>query len=47
MSAGAPSPSYGLWSLAVINITVFAIFAFSFARPRTARDWRCAISGRM
>ncbi len=38
MSAGAPA--YGLWSLVVINIAVFAIFAFSFARPRTARDWR-------
>jgi protein-S-isoprenylcysteine O-methyltransferase Ste14 len=38
MSAGAPA--YGLWSLVVINIGVFAIFAFSFARPRTARDWR-------
>jgi protein-S-isoprenylcysteine O-methyltransferase Ste14 len=38
MSAGAPA--YGLWSLVVINIAVFGIFAFSFARPRTARDWR-------
>jgi protein-S-isoprenylcysteine O-methyltransferase Ste14 len=38
MSAGAPA--YSLWSLVVINIAVFAIFAFSFARPRTARDWR-------
>ena len=38
MSAGPPA--YGLWSLVVINIAVFAIFAFSFARPRTARDWR-------
>ena len=38
MSAGVPA--YSLWSLVVINIAVFAIFAFSFARPRTARDWR-------
>jgi len=38
MSTGPPA--YGLWSLVVINIAVFAIFAFSFARPRTARDWR-------
>jgi protein-S-isoprenylcysteine O-methyltransferase Ste14 len=38
MSASAPA--YGLWSLVVINIAVFAIFSFSFARPRTARDWR-------
>ncbi len=31
---------YGLWDLAIINAAVFAIFAFSFTRPRTARDWR-------
>ena len=34
------APAYGLWSLVVINVAVFAIFAFSFTRPRTARDWR-------
>ena len=34
------APAYGLWSLVVINIAVFAIFAYSFTRPRTARDWR-------
>ena len=34
------APAYGLWSLVVINAGVFIIFAFSFARPRTARDWR-------
>ena len=33
-------PSYGLWSLAIINTLVFAIFAFSFYQPKTARDWR-------
>ncbi len=33
-------PAYGLWSLVVINTAVFLIFAFSFTRPRTARDWR-------
>jgi protein-S-isoprenylcysteine O-methyltransferase Ste14 len=38
MSAGGPA--YGLWSLVSLNIAVFAIFAFSFTRPRTARDWR-------
>jgi hypothetical protein len=38
MSAGPPA--YGLWSLVIINIAVFAIFAFSFTHPRTARDWR-------
>ena len=34
------APAYGLWPLVVINVAVFAIFAFSFTRPRTARDWR-------
>ena len=38
MIAGAPA--YGLWSLVVVNVAVFTIFAFSFTRPRTARDWR-------
>ena len=32
--------AYGLWSLVVINSLVFIIFAFSFARPTTKRDWR-------
>jgi protein-S-isoprenylcysteine O-methyltransferase Ste14 len=36
----ASSPAYGLWSLVIINTAVFAIFAFSFTHPRTARDWR-------
>lgn len=31
---------YGLWSLVVINSAVFVIFAFSFFKPRTSRDWR-------
>lgn len=34
------SPAYGLWPLVMINAAVFVIFAFSFAQPRTARDWR-------
>jgi len=33
-------PAYGLWSLVVINSLVFIFFAFSFAKPHTARDWR-------
>ena len=33
-------PAYGLWSLVVINSAVFLIFAFSFTKPRTGRDWR-------
>lgn len=31
---------YGLWSLVAINSVIFILFAFSFARPRTPRDWR-------
>jgi len=34
------APAYGLWPLVVINSAVFIIFSFSFARPRTSRDWR-------
>lgn len=32
--------AYGLWSLVVINSAIFIMFAFSFFRPETARDWR-------
>ena len=32
--------SYGLWVLAFINSAVFIIFAFSFFKPQTKRDWR-------
>ena len=34
------APAYGLWPLAIINTAVFLIFAFSFTKPRTGRDWR-------
>jgi len=34
------STAYGLWSLVIVNSLVFIIFAFSFARPRSTRDWR-------
>jgi len=34
------APAYGLWSLVVINSLIFILFAFSFTKPRTARDWR-------
>ena len=33
-------PAYGLWSLVFINVAIFVIFALSFYRPRTSRDWR-------
>lgn len=32
--------SYGLWLLVVVNSAIFILFAFSFFKPRTARDWR-------
>ena len=32
--------AYGLWSLVATNSFVFIIFAFSFAKPQTKRDWR-------
>lgn len=34
------APAYGLWSLVVLNSLVFIIFAFSFTKPRSSRDWR-------
>lgn len=34
------APAYGLWSLVIINSAVFIIFAFSFAKPQSKRDWR-------
>ena len=33
-------PAYGLWSLVIINSAIFIIFAFSFTKPKTKRDWR-------
>ena len=34
------SSGYGLWLLVIINSLVFIIFAFSFAKPQSSRDWR-------
>ena len=34
------APAYGLWLLAFVNAAVFIIFALSFFKPQTARDWR-------
>jgi protein-S-isoprenylcysteine O-methyltransferase Ste14 len=34
------TPAYGLWSLVIINSAIFIIFAFSFTKPQTGRDWR-------
>ncbi len=34
------TPAYGLWLLVVFNSAIFIMFAYSFFRPATARDWR-------
>ena len=34
------TPAYGLWGLAFINAAIFIMFAFSFFKPKTKRDWR-------
>lgn len=31
---------YGLWDAVALNVAIFGLFIFSFARPRTSRDWR-------
>ena len=35
-----PGYGYGLWGLALVNAAVFILFAFSFFKPATGRDWR-------
>ena len=40
MNDTSADPAYGLWWLVIVNSLVFIIFAFSFARPQSARDWR-------
>jgi len=39
MNPSEPS-AYGLWTLVILNSLVFIIFAFSFAKPQSPRDWR-------
>ncbi len=34
------SPAYGLWGLAALNSIIFIVFAFTFFKPQTKRDWR-------
>ena len=34
------APAYGLWLFALLNAAIFIMFAFSFFKPQTARDWR-------
>jgi protein-S-isoprenylcysteine O-methyltransferase Ste14 len=36
----AETPAYGLWSLVIINSVVFVLFAYTFFKPATTRDWR-------
>ena len=31
---------YGLWQLVIVNSLIILIFAFSFFKPQTKRDWR-------
>jgi len=33
-------PGYGLWSLVIVNSVIFILFAYTFFKPRTGRDWR-------
>jgi protein-S-isoprenylcysteine O-methyltransferase Ste14 len=39
MNHDEPS-AYGLWSLAIINSAIFILFAYTFFKPQTRRDWR-------
>ena len=32
--------AYNLWGLVILNSLIFIIFAFSFTKPKTKRDWR-------
>ena len=32
--------AYGLWGLVLINSAIFIMFAFTFFKPQTPRDWR-------
>ena len=34
------TPAYGLWGLVVVNSLLFILFAFSFTKPKSSRDWR-------
>lgn len=36
----AEAPAYGLWGLVIVNSVVFVLFAYSFFKPTTVRDWR-------
>jgi methanethiol S-methyltransferase len=36
----ADTPAYGLWGLALVNAAIFIMFALSFAKPESKRDWK-------
>lgn len=36
----AEIPAYGLWGLVILNSAIFIMFAFSFFKPQTTKDWR-------
>jgi len=40
MNTAQNAPAYGLWMLVIINSAIFIIFAFSFFKPKSRRDWR-------
>ena len=40
MSAHRLISVYGLWSLVIVNSVIFILFAYTFFKPRTGRDWR-------
>lgn len=40
MNTEQSAPAYGLWLLVIINSAIFIIFAFSFVKPKSKRDWR-------
>ena len=40
MNHGGQIQAYGLWTLVIINSAIFILFAFSFFKPKTKRDWR-------
>ena len=33
-------PAYGYWGIAFLNAAIFILFAYSFAKPQSSRDWR-------
>ena len=40
MTDHAAASGYGLWFLVIVDSIFFIVFALSFAKPSTARDWR-------